>query len=486
MLKKRLALLIVPLLAALAIFPIALEPHQAQAASPAWLEVTASPADKGTVFVNGYEGPYVSLNSVGDWIELQAWPNQWSEFVGWYAEGIGYISYDSYYAFTLNMDMTIRGEFSTPPTPPTPTYPLTVQAGVGGMIYCGAISSDWSAWTLADYNIPEGFYAAVVANPYDGYHFTGWTDGYGNYVSGDNPYYFYVYGENYFLANFEADTPIRTVVTWPGEGSGLMPDYSVTSGDTFYLPECTYDAPPGKEFDRWDAGAAGEAIVVNYDMTITALWRDIPTYQVFFDSNGADGYMSDPVYQAGYSFTVPECAFTPPVGKRFAGWYFVGSQIVQPGTVLTVNAPITLVAQWEDTTCKVSFDANGGSGEMAAQELVYGSQLTLPACSFTAPEGQQFKAWDQGAPGEQITLTYDTTVKAVWEDVPAQTTTSSSGSASGTGSGDANLGTTTSSNSSGTAQQIASELPIIPILLGVIAVALIAIFILLLVRGKKR
>ncbi len=70
----------------------------------------------------------------------------------------------------------------------------------------------------------------------------------------------------------------------------------------------------------------------------------------------------------------------------------------------------------------VTFDANGGSGEMAGADVVSG-EYTLPANGFTAPEGKQFKCWSvdgsEKAVGDKITVSADTTVKAVWENIPA-------------------------------------------------------------------
>ncbi len=503
MIRTWFARLTVIVFAIVAISPLATP--QAQAAAPAWLEVYPAPADQGTVVVNGYEGTFVALNSVGDWIDMQAWPNQWSQFVGWYAEGIGYISYDSHYAFELNMDMTIYAEFNTPPI--TPTHTLTVEAGEGGMVYCGVISEDWTAWGMTNYYVTEGQYTAVEANPYGGKRFSHWTDGYGNWVSGDNPYYFSVYSDMYLLANFTDDQ--YTVVTLPGEGWGLMPDYVVDAGGWFTLPECTFNAPEGKRFDRWDVGYAGEGLAVNGNITITALWADIPSYLVYIDSNGADGYMADPYLQEGTVYTLPENAFTPPIGKRFAGWYVEGMGVLQPGATVTVNSPVTLIAQWELIPCTVNFNANGGTGTMESQTLPYSSSFTLPECSFTPPAGKQFAGWDLGQPGTATTLLGDLTLVAQWEDIPpksgSSTGSNSSSSASGSGSasstassaGSASVGASSNStsgsasaqaptsNGAGSTQNAVSELPIIPILLGVIAVALIAIFVLLLVRGKK-
>ena len=73
----------------------------------------------------------------------------------------------------------------------------------------------------------------------------------------------------------------------------------------------------------------------------------------------------------------------------------------------------------------VSFDADGGTGTMTAQTGIVGA-YTLPENGFTAPDGKQFKAWSvdgkEKAVGDKITVTADTTVKAVWETLPAAPT----------------------------------------------------------------
>lgn len=77
-------------------------------------------------------------------------------------------------------------------------------------------------------------------------------------------------------------------------------------------------------------------------------------------------------------------------------------------------------------TYTVSFDANGGSGTMADVTGVSG-EYTLPANGFTAPDGTHFKCWSVGgvekAVGDKITVTANTTVTAVWEDIPVVTYT---------------------------------------------------------------
>ena len=69
-----------------------------------------------------------------------------------------------------------------------------------------------------------------------------------------------------------------------------------------------------------------------------------------------------------------------------------------------------------DEHFNVSFDANGGTGTMDTFEVLKGDKFFLPSCGFTAPGGKEFDKWDKGKPGEWITITADTVVKAVWKD----------------------------------------------------------------------
>ncbi len=71
-----------------------------------------------------------------------------------------------------------------------------------------------------------------------------------------------------------------------------------------------------------------------------------------------------------------------------------------------------------EVTYTVSFNANGGTGEMAPVANVSG-EYTLPECGFTAPDGATFKAWKVGnqekQPGDKIYVNADTEIQAVWQ-----------------------------------------------------------------------
>lgn len=73
-------------------------------------------------------------------------------------------------------------------------------------------------------------------------------------------------------------------------------------------------------------------------------------------------------------------------------------------------------------TATVSYDGNGGIGDMASKKLNKGSKYKILSNAFTAPDATpEFKAWEvdgkEVAPGTEITVTKDTVVKATWKTV---------------------------------------------------------------------
>ena len=211
-------------------------------------------------------------------------------------------------------------------------------------------------------------------------------------------------------------------------GTGTMADVTGISGE-YTLPANGFTAPAGKQFKAWSVGgvekAVGDKITVTANTTVTAVWEDIPvvTYTVSFAANGGTGSMADATGVYG-EYTLPANGFTAPAGKQFKAWS-VGGVEKAVGDKITVTANTTVTAVWENipvVTYTVSFAANGGTGTMADVTGISG-EYTLPANGFTAPAGKQFKAWSVGgvekAVGDKITVTANTTVKAVWENIPA-------------------------------------------------------------------
>lgn len=72
----------------------------------------------------------------------------------------------------------------------------------------------------------------------------------------------------------------------------------------------------------------------------------------------------------------------------------------------------------------ITFEANGGEGNMEGSNIYEGVDYTLPECTFTAPEGKMFKTWqigeDEYQPYETVPIMGNTTITALWTDYVPQ------------------------------------------------------------------
>ena len=102
-----------------------------------------------------------------------------------------------------------------------------------------------------------------------------------------------------------------------------------------------------------------------------------------------------------------------------AGNYFVRyaedrNHFASTDAEVTVGAGASLV----DYT--ITFDAGSGSGSMEPVTVKEGGSYILPACGFTAPVNQEFKAWEIGGSeynvGDPYIVNGNTTVTALWKD----------------------------------------------------------------------
>ena len=226
---------------------------------------------------------------------------------------------------------------------------------------------------------------------------------------------------------FEIQKPGYTVTFDANGGSGEMAGADVVSGE-YTLPANGFTAPEGKQFKAWSVDgkekAVGDKITVSANTTVKAVWEDIE-YTVTVTNGTASPS------QAAAGATVTLTANRAPSGQVFDKWVSESGNVTladatSATTTFTMPAGnVTAKATYKNipvVTHTVTFEANGGSGSMAAVTGVLGT-YTLPANGFTAPDGKQFKAWSvdgkEKAVGDKITVTADTTVKAVWENIPA-------------------------------------------------------------------
>ena len=227
------------------------------------------------------------------------------------------------------------------------------------------------------------------------------------------------------------DIPVPTeymVSYFPTEGSGTMAGDMVEENDTFTLDACEFIAPEGYKFKAWAIGSVngeqkqpGEQITITADTYIYAVW-ELAGYTVTVTSGTASANT------ATMGTTITLTADQAPSGQMFDKWVVNGVVVDDANSATTTfvmpAGNVTAEATYKDipvVTYTVTFNANGGTGSMADATGVSGDYV-LPVCGFTAPNGKQFKAWSVGgvekAAGAIITVNANTTVTAVWENIP--------------------------------------------------------------------
>lgn len=227
-------------------------------------------------------------------------------------------------------------------------------------------------------------------------------------------------------------------------GTGSMQSEIVDKDSEYELPNCEFKPPAEKVFDKWSVSIGGSApegknpgdkITASGNVVVKAEWKDkpappTPKYKVTFDADGGEGEMPEAEVEENDDYILPACAFGAPEGKEFDKWSVTvgGASPIDkmPGDPVKVTDNVTVKAVWKNKpipSVDVTFDANGGSGEMPKETVTKNSKYTLPSCEFTAPSGSEFLKWEVkvGAavpvfkmPGDRIAASDSISVKAVW------------------------------------------------------------------------
>ena len=198
---------------------------------------------------------------------------------------------------------------------------------------------------------------------------------------------------------------------WTGGTVSKVDGWDVLTLDNRDVKEVTY---------KYDTGNAKIGKVA------FTLKTEVPAkyITISFDPNGGTGTMKPMRVKAGVGYTLPECTFTPPEGKEFAGWLAVNGNVYPAGHDVFSTYDQSLKATWKDkevAEVTISFDPNGGTGTMQPMKVKSGENFTLPECTFTPPEGKEFAGWlavdgNVHPAGEVVTFSIDQSLKATWKD----------------------------------------------------------------------
>lgn len=149
-------------------------------------------------------------------------------------------------------------------------------------------------------------------------------------------------------------------------------------------------------------------------------------YNVTIDpnNNSTDAPIVEKI-KKGEEIELPDCTFTAPEGKEFKAWEVDGEEY-QAKEKIKINKETTIKAIWKDKTTEkfiVTINPNNnGKNESKTEEIKKGEDFELPKCTFTAPEGKEFKAWEvdgqEKSIGDKIVIDKETTVTAIWKAKP--------------------------------------------------------------------
>ena len=282
----------------------------------------------------------------------------------------------------------------------------------------------------------EGMEVTLSAEPKTGYHFKEW-----QVVSGSvtivNNKFIMPSGNVEIRAIFEEDAPadpakpvisVTGIYTYNGaEHTAAVTGYDPTTMDISGNTASNagdYTVSVTSKTGKW---ADGSADAVTAAWSIGKTTQEAPAELIIngvapSTEGGSDGKIIGVTDKMEYRMA-SESSYTACSGTEIenlsAGTYFVryakdNNHFASSDTVVTVGAGAPL----EDRT--ITFHGNGGSGSMRPVTVKTGTNYILPACGFTAPADQEFKAWEIGGTEYEVgacyTVNEETEVKALWKN----------------------------------------------------------------------
>ena len=122
---------------------------------------------------------------------------------------------------------------------------------------------------------------------------------------------------------------------WTGGTVSKVDGWDVLTLDNRDVKEVTY------KYDTGNAKIGKVAFTLKTEVP--------PKYiTISFDPNGGTGTMKPMRVKAGVGYTLPECTFTPPEGKEFAGWLAANGTVYPAGDIAFSTTDCVLKATWKD------------------------------------------------------------------------------------------------------------------------------------------
>ena len=216
----------------------------------------------------------------------------------------------------------------------------------------------------------------------------------------------------------------------PEEVTTAMPAKKVLHGSKYYLPECEFIAPEGKQFKAWQIDGTeypvNAPVTVAADITVKALWEDAPPapveYTVTVTTEGSGTASASPAKAiAGTAITLTAM---PNTGYHFKEWQVIsGGVTIKDNKFLMPNGNVEVKAIFEEdappapTEFTITFDGNGGTPSVGSMTTTDQKLTSLPSASRSG--SYSFDGWyTEKSGGTKITTDTvfhaNTTVYAHW------------------------------------------------------------------------
>ncbi len=208
------------------------------------------------------------------------------------------------------------------------------------------------------------------------------------------------------------DSPESSIKLIPEAGGGPVDGFSADDGNpgTYHLEDIesgTYGVDIDSGGDGGTLPTDGVTVTVEAGAPAT-LSLEYATVEAETQGGGIAAWISGPgvtkrVVRVGDTVSA-SCGADAADGYVFDGWscqgvapsgFDAGSQDLAG---MTINGPVTLTAHSRPAAYTVAFDANGGEGQMADQEMTCHETCALDPCAFRR-DGYAFAGWNTAADG---------------------------------------------------------------------------------------
>ncbi len=344
-------------------------------------------------------------------LPVNAFTREGYKFSGWNTDPKGKgTSHKNAGSVTLSSDTTLYAQWTvSKKSKVTITFDKNEEDATGEMESISGTTKDWNAtkqrWQWST-ELPKNKFKLI------GHDFAGWNtkaDGSGTSLKGEAKVV--IRASVTLYAQWKTADPVT--VTFDANASdaeGEMDAISVEKGAKTKLTANAFTRS-GYVFLNWNTKADGSGTTIKDEATVTVnasvtLYAQWGTITVSFDKNAsnAKGKMdSITVDKKGDKVKLPANAFTR-AGYTFETWNTKpdgSGTTVHDGATVTVNASVTLYAQWgAPTTVTLTFEKNAddAKGSMVKVEVQKGTSVKLPVNAFTR-EGYAFMGWNTKADG---------------------------------------------------------------------------------------